>query len=215
MNRLSQWVKQALFLPSIVLIIAACCAGAQNGLSHAGFFRGIHALICDYPEQAIGLLIICLQLVAMRWAGGVLNILLSLASVLLMAEFVHIILGPAIAFTGPIQALATSSGYPQLLSSFAALYWLIPVVWLLCLFSATAQVRIFCTAIVCYFLWLVLTPFFYKLLNLWQEAQEPVMPQVLDLFRNLDWMGSAFVGGFLLTFALIMSLIDTIFPVKH
>ena len=211
MNKSLSLIVQSICLAVFAFVIYAGYCGYNNGLNTADFMSGITAAVQGNYECLIGLVIISLQLCLMRWDKGVFNIGLCVLSFLLMTELVYIILGPKIALTAPLQNLLTAEGMPNVLSSFSSLYWLIPVLWMLTLTRAGAQVRIFCTALLSYLAWVILTPLFSEVVEYWKNFGKDVMPQVLDLFRNAPWMESATIGAFFVLYALFISLMEAIF----
>ena len=86
---------------------------------------------------------------------------------------------------------------------------------MLTLTRAGAQVRIFCTALLSYFAWVILTPLFSEVVEYWKNFGKDVMPQVLDLFRNAPWMESATIGAFFVLYALFISLMEAIFTASE
>ena len=212
MNKSLSLIVQSICLAILAFVIYAGCCGYNNGLNTADFMSGITAAVKGNYECLIGLVIISLQLSLMRWDKGVFNVGLCVLSFLLMAELVYIILGPKIALTAPLQNLLVAEGMPNVLSSFSVMYWLTPLLWMMALTRAGAQVRIFCTAMFCYLAWIALTPLFCELVEFWKNYSSDVMPQVLDIYRNATWMESVTIGGFLLLYALFISLMEAIFP---
>lgn len=212
MNKSLSLCVQSICLIILVFVFYAAYCGYNNGLSTADFFAGVTKAAQGDYESLICLVIISLQLCLMRWDKAVFNAALCVLSFALMAELVCIILGPKIAFTAPLQQLLAAEGMPHALSSFSALYWLTPLLWMMALTRAGAQVRIFCTAMFCYLAWIALTPLFCELVEFWKNYSSDVMPQVLDIYRNATWMESVTIGGFLLLYALFISLMEAIFP---
>lgn len=212
MNKSLSLCVQSICLVILSFVLYAGYCGYNNGLSAADFFAGVTKAVQGDYECLISLVIISLQLCLMRWDKGVFNVALCVLSFALIAELVCIILGPKIALTAPLQHLLVAEGIPNAPSTFSALYWLIPLLWMLVLTRAGAQVRIFCTAIFCYLAWIALTPLFCELVDYWKNYSADVMPQVLDIYRNAAWMESVTIGGFLLLYALFLSLMEAIFP---
>ena len=210
MNKSLSLIVQSICLSILAFVIYAGYCGYNNGLNTADFMSGITAAVQGHYESLIGLVIISLQLSLMRWDKGVFNVALCVLSFALMAELVCIILGPKIGLTAPLQHLLMTEGIPNAPATFSSLYWLIPVMWMLTLTKANAQVRIFCTAMICYLAWIVLTPLFCELVDFWKNYSSDVMPQVLDIYRNAAWMESVTIGGFLLMYALFISLMEAI-----
>lgn len=212
MNKTLSLGVQFICLSVLIFVFYAGYCGYNDGLSTADFFSGVTTAAQGNYEYLIGLAIISLQLCLMRWDKGVFNVGLCLLSFLLMAELVCIILGPKIALTAPLQNLLAAEGMPNAPSAFSSLYWLIPALWMLTLTRAEAQVRIFCTAMLSYLAWIILTPLFSDVVAYWKDFGKDVMPQVLDLYRNAPWMESATIGAFFVLYALFISLMEAMFP---
>ena len=201
-----------LLVVSTILYVSSTTLG--QGLTSAEFFGGVKNLQYANLYLILGAVFIAIQLVVMRWSGYVMNMLLTLTSLLLFAMMATIALGPGISMTSILHNIADSVGMGNPLKANPALYWLIPTTWFLTLLGAKDQVRTFCTALVCYALWLVFTPMLSKVVTQWAAQEEPVLPQVCDIMTGADWMPAAVLGAFLLIFALIVGLLDAIFPEK-
>lgn len=208
-------IKDLLILPVVLLAITLCSltpGGSITNESLAGTFNNIWEGGYTIPIAAA--IILTLQLIAMKWAKVLLNILLTLASILLLFEMATVALGPGISMTSALHKVATTYGINHPFSDNPALYWLIPTVWFLCLIAAPAQVRSFCTAMVCYAAWLICTPLLQSAINEWAEDDDPILPQLLTRFTDTEWMAAATVGGFLLLFAILFDILGAIFSNK-
>lgn len=214
MKHLLHSLKEFILLIVICAIIMACVAGLGQGLNTAAFFEELQNLQYTDLYLVLGILFIALQLVVMRWSGYAMNMLLTLTSTLLFAQMVTIAIGPHVSMTSSLHQLADSLGMVHPLKSNTALYWLIPLTWFLCLLGAKDQVRTFCTALVCYALWLVGTPLMNSAVEKWAANEDPALPQILDILTGADWMPAAVWGCFLLIFALIVGVLDALFPEK-
>lgn len=209
-----RFLKGAILLTLIFLIIIVCVHAAGDALTTARVFEGIK-LFCasDKLILTLGVLVI-LQIIAMNCSGFIMEQLLTLFSILLFAEMATIALGPEISLTAELHQLATSVGQPNPLKTNPALYWLIPLVWFLCLMGAKHQVRAFCTALICYVLWLVLSPIVQTAINDWAASDSAVLPQLKGLMDGAAWMPTLILGAFFLLFSLILSILDNIIPDK-
>ena len=214
MKHLLHSSKEFILLIVICAIIMACVAGLGQGLNTAAFFESLQNLQYTDLYLVLGILFIALQLVVMRWSGYAMNMLLTLTSTLLFAQMVTIAIGPHVSMTASLHQLADSLGMVHPLKSNTALYWLIPLAWFLCLLGAKDQVRTFCTALVCYALWLAGTPLMNSAVEKWAANEDPALPQILDILTGADWMPAAVWGCFLLIFALIVGVLDALFPEK-
>ncbi|MBQ9095157.1 MAG: hypothetical protein IJY53_02335 [Akkermansia sp.] len=207
-------LKEFFLLLLVCAITYVCATTLGQGLTTAVFFEELQNLQYTDLYLVLGILFIALQLVVMRWGGYAMNMLLTLTSTLLFAQMVTIAIGPHVSMTASLHQLADSLGMDHPLKSNTALYWLIPLTWFLCLLGAKDQVRTFCTALVCYALWLVGTPLMNSAVEKWAANEEPALPQILDILTGADWMPAAVWGCFLLIFALIVGVLDALFPEK-
>ena len=207
-------LKEFFLLLLVCAITYVCATTLGQGLTTAVFFEELQNLQYTDLDLVLGILFIALQLVVMRWGGYAMNMLLTLTSTLLFAQMVTIAIGPHVSMTASLHQLADSLGMDHPLKSNTALYWLIPLTWFLCLLGAKDQVRTFCTALVCYALWLVGTPLMNSAVEKWAANEEPALPQILDILTGADWMPAAVWGCFLLIFALIVGVLDALFPEK-
>lgn len=207
-------LKEFFLLLLVCAITYVCATTLGQGLNTAAFFEELQNLQYTDLYLVLGILFIALQLVVMRWGGYAMNMLLTLTSTLLFAQMVTIAIGPHVSMTSSLHQLADSLGMDHPLKSNTALYWLIPLTWFLCLLGAKDQVRTFCTALVCYALWLVGTPLMNSAVEKWAANEDPALPQILDILTGADWMPAAVWGCFLLIFALIVGVLDALFPEK-
>ncbi len=205
-------LKDLLILPIVLLAITLSCLTLNTPITADALAETLNKICCgSYTVLIAVVAIVVLQLIAMKWAKVLMSILLTLSSILLFFEMATVALGPGISMTASLHKLATAYGIAHPLSDNPALYWLIPSVWFLCLIGARAQVRSFCTAMVCYAAWLICTPLLQRAINSWAEQDEPMLPQLLTRFTDTEWMAAATVGGFLLFFALILDILGSIF----
>lgn len=214
MKNLLLSIKEFILLIAVCAILYVCGTSLGQGLTTAAFFEGVKNLQHVGLHLGLGVLFITIQLVAMRWSGYMMNILLTITSILLFAMMATIALGPGISMTSVLHTMAESVDLDNPLKVNPALYWLIPVTWFLCLLGAKDQVRTFCTALVCYAMWLVFTPMLSEVIMQWGAQEEPALPQICEIMTGAEWMPAAVLGAFLLIFALIVGLLDAIFPEK-
>lgn len=151
--------------------------------------------------------VLALQLVAMKWLGGVWNVLFSLLTVLLMATLVSIAGDFKTALTPQVyevlQSYTGGNNLVQMLTIFT--------LWFLACYCAQDQVKVFVTAVVCYLLWLLLTWLLTMGVNTWLGMGEPAPAQLATLFRNTPWLPAALPGAFLLIYAELMAIFDACF----
>lgn len=214
MKNLLLSLKDFILILAVSAIVYVCCTTMGQGLTAAEFFGGVKNLQYVNLYISLGTVFVAMQLVVMRWSGYVMNVLLTFSSILLFAMMATIALGPGISMTTILHNMAESVGMGNPLKANPALYWLIPTTWFLTLLGARDQVRTFCTALVCYALWLVFTPMLSNVVTQWATQDEPVLPQVADIMTGADWMPAAVLGAFLLIFSVIVGLLDAIFPEK-
>lgn len=207
-------LKNILLLILLCTILTVSINNLSSGLSTGVFFDGACSLRFSYFYGFPLLIIISLQLVAMRCSTFAFNILLTVFSVLLFAEMATLAFGPAIAQTPAIHQHAVDSGLGNILCTNSALYWLIPLCWFISLMGAKHQVRIFCMTLVCYILWIILTPMLNGLVSNWGDQENPVLSQTINILSGADWMPAVAIGCFLLIFAFMVDLLENIFPEK-
>ena len=207
-------LKEFFLLLLVCAISYVCVTTLGQGLTTAVFFERVKNLQYVSLYISLGALFIAIQLVVMRWSGYVMNILLTVTSLLLFAMMATLALGPGISMTESLHHIADSIGMGSPLKANPALYWLIPVTWFLTLLGARDQVRTFCMALVCYVLWLVCTPLLSNVVEQWGAQEEPVLPQIADIMTGAEWMPACVLGCFLLIFAVCVGLLDAIFPEK-
>ena len=214
MKPLLHTLKDFVLLILLCIIILVSINNLWFGMTTGVFFDGAgnlqYSVFCGF----LGLLCICLQLAAMRWSTYALNSLLTIFSILLFAEMVTLAFGPAIAQTPAIHQQAVSAGMGNVLRSNSALYWLIPLGWFIALLGAKHQVRIFCMALVCYTLWIVFTPMLNSIADKCATQSTPVLQQTFNILSGAEWMPAVALGCFLLLFAMIVDLLETVFPEK-
>ena len=209
-----RFLKGAILLTLIFLILIVCFHAVGDALTSARVIEGVK-LFCASDKLIITLgILIILQIIAMNCSGFIMEQLLTLFSILLFAEMATIALGPEISLTSELQQLAAGVGQPNPLKANPALYWLIPLVWFLSLLGAKHQVRAFCSALVCYVLWLVLSPIVQTAVADWAASDSDILPQLKGLMDGAAWMPSLILGAFFLLFSLILSILDNIIPDK-
>lgn len=214
MKYLLRSLKDLALILSVCVIVLSCMPHIGKGLTTALFFEGMLDLRNTELYIGLGILFISIQLVAMRWTGALMNMLLTFSSILLFALMATLALGPQISMTASLHQVAETMGMGHPLKANPALYWLIPLTWFLCLLGANGQVRTFCTALVCYALWLVFTPMLCNVVQNWANQEQPALPQIMEIMSGAAWMPAAVLGCFLLVFAIIVGLLDSIFPDK-
>lgn len=184
-------------------------------MSTAVFFDGV----CNFQYFSFYgfpvLIIISLQLAAMRCSTFAFNIFLIAFSVLLFAEMATLAFGPSVAQTPAIHQHAVNTGLGNILCTNSSMYWLIPLCWFISLTGAKHQVRIFCMTLVCYILWIVFTPMVNEMLKNWEAQETPVLSQTFNILTGADWMPAVAIGCFLLLFTLMVDLLENIFPEKQ
>lgn len=196
----------------LFLLLALACCGAADGLTTGELWNTLQESAVSRCNLLMWCGILALQLVLMRWLGGVWNVVFSLLSIALMAELVMLAGGMKAAVTTPLYPLMSDAGLAQLTSAYPVLYWLIPTSWFIACLCARDQVRVFITAVACYLLWLLLTWLLSLGVNTWLGMGEPAPEQLANLFRAYPWLPSAIPGAFLLIYAELMAVLEACLP---
>ena len=200
-------VFQILLLILLVMLATACC-DATAGLTADELWKNFHNVLTSPPTGYAWIIIIALQFFAMKWLGGVWNVIFSIMSFLLLAELMMIAGGLEMAITSKLFALVKSAGYTDITAKFPVIYWLVPVLWLLSCFCAKDQVRVFLTAICCYALWLLLSWLLCLGVDTWLSMGKPQPENLAETFRTAPWLTSALPACFLLIYALMMAVFE-------
>ncbi len=192
----------------LLVMLASACQDAVTGLTTDELWKNFLNTLCSSPAKYAWIIIIALQFYAMKWLGGVWNVIFSLMSFLLLAELVMIAGGLEAAITPKLFALMKAAGYADITVKFPVIYWLVPVLWLLSCFCAKDQVRVFLTAICCYALWLLLSWLLCTGVDTWLSMGRPQPEKLADTFRVAPWLTSALPACFLLIYALMMAIFE-------
>lgn len=162
----------------------------------------------------ISALLLAAQLIAMRWAGAVLNICLLVFSILLPAQILSLALGSDIGITSVVNTALEQEGLHNPFTHYSSLSYGIPILWVISLVGAPAPLRATITGWICYVLWLIATPILLANTSVWQNQESALMQQLSELFNNTVWMNAAVPGLFLLAFAIFFELLCNLFPGK-
>lgn len=212
MKHLLPLIREGTALPLLFALIATgglyLCTPHDNNGASADFFR----LLSD--PIAISAVLVALQLVAMRWSGVMLNLLLLICTILFSAMVLAFTLGSNAALTEVVTGALTAENIQLTDEKAGILYWLIPCAWLMVLISAPAKLRASATGSVCYFIWLILTPLLSDNTDIWKDSDNALIQQLSELFSNTSWMNAAVPGLFLLIFAFTFELLCSLFPGK-
>ena len=196
----------------LFLWLAQVCSNVASGLTTPGLIEGLQQVVIVNNEVLLWGSVVILQLAAMRWLGGIWNVIFSLLSIALMVELVAIAGGVEAAITAPLFAELKAMGLAELDKHYPVAYWLIPTLWLLACLSARDQVRVFITAVVCYLLWLLFTWLGALGTTTWLSMGEPAPAQLADIARANPWLPSAVPGFFLLVYAELTAIFEACLP---
>ena len=144
-----------------------------------------------------------------RGVTAIWNVLYALSLILMLAAGSIFFINLPLALPSAIGSMPELQFLPTLYRTEAALVSFIPVVFLLGLLLSNARVRIFIYSVVCYVLWYGLSELFTYLLSLWQQAETPVLPELLAFLYDTRWLLVALIGAFLLVYDLILSFSET------
>lgn len=189
-------------------LLVLACSDADRGLTAEGLWNGILSAATEHTEWLMWGAIAALQLVLMRWLGGLWNVVFSLLSVLLMAELIMLAGNLQAAITTPLFNELSAAGAGDIVSRYPVAYWLIPMLWFISCLCAPNQVRVFITAVVCYLLWLFLSWLVTLGVNTWLGMGEPAPAQLASLFSASPWLTAAIPGCFLLIYAELMAIFE-------
>ncbi len=189
-------------------LLVLACSDACSGLTAGELWSGLKTAATEHHEWLMWSAIAALQLVLMRWLGGLWNVVFSLLSILLMAELVMLAGNLQAAITAPLYAELADAGAGDIVSRYPVAYWLIPVLWFIACLCAPNQVRVFITAVVCYLLWLLLSWLFILGVTTWLGMGEPAPAQLASLFSASPWLTAAVPGCFLFIYAELMALFE-------
>lgn len=192
----------------LLVMLASACQDAVTGLTSSELWKNFLNMLSSSPAKYGWIIIIALQFFAMKWLGGVWNVIFSIMSFLLLAELVMIAGGLEAAITPKFFELMKAAGYADISVKFPVIYWLVPVLWLLSCFCAKDQVRVFLTAICCYALWLLLSWVLGSGVDTWLSMGRPQPEGLADSFRMAPWLSSALPACFLLIYALMMAIFE-------
>lgn len=192
----------------LLVMLASACQDAVTGLTSSELWKNFLNMLSSSPAKYGWIIIIALQFFAMKWLGGVWNVIFSIMSFLLLAELVMIAGGLEAAITPKFFELMKAAGYADISVKFPVIYWLVPVLWLLSCFCAKDQVRVFLTAICCYALWLLLSWVLCAGVDTWLSMGRPQPEGLADSFRMAPWLSSALPACFLLIYALMMAIFE-------
>ncbi|MBQ7023412.1 MAG: hypothetical protein IJN29_07520 [Akkermansia sp.] len=198
----------------LFLLLALSCCGATDGLTTGELWNTLQETAVRHANILLWCGILALQLVLMRWLGGIWNVVFSLLSIALMAELIMLAGGMQAAVTAPCYDLLSEAGLAQLTTAYPVLYWLVPTLWFLACLCAHDQVRVFITAVACYLLWLLLTWLLSLAVNTWLGMGDPAPEHLANLFRAYPWLTSAIPGAFLLIYAELMAVLEACLPKK-
>lgn len=192
----------------LLVMLASACQDAVTGLTSSELWKNFLNMLSNSPAKYGWIIIIALQFLAMKWLGGVWNVIFSIMSFLLLAELVMIAGGLEAAITPKFFELMKAAGYADISVKFPVIYWLVPVLWLLSCFCAKDQVRVFLTAICCYALWLLLSWILGSSVDTWLSMGRPQPEGLAASFRMAPWLSSALPACFLLIYALMMAIFE-------
>lgn len=192
----------------LLVMLATACHDATAGLTADELWKNLLNTLTSPPTVYAWIIIVVFQIFAMKWLGGVWNVIFSIMSFLLLTELVMIAGGLEAAITPRLFTLVKAAGYADITAKFPVIYWLVPVLWLLSCFCAKDQVRVFLTAICCYALWLLLSWLLCIGVDTWLSMGEPQPEKLADTFRMAPWLTSALPACFLLIYALLMAIFE-------
>ncbi len=192
----------------LLVMLATACHDATAGLTADELWKNFLNTLTSPPTVYAWIIIVVFQIFAMKWLGGVWNVIFSIMSFLLLTELVMIAGGLEAAITPRLFTLVKAAGYADITAKFPVIYWLVPVLWLLSCFCAKDQVRVFLTAICCYALWLLLSWLLCIGVDTWLSMGEPQPEKLADTFRMAPWLTSALPACFLLIYALLMAIFE-------
>lgn len=204
-----------IFCLILLAVIAQACISGGSSLDAWRVKCGLEIVAEEQRGMIFWVGVIALQLVAMQWAGAIWNVLLSLLTIILTAGLVMLAVSQKAAVTPVLYEQMNAFRLGDLLSLYPAALWLVPTMWFIACLCAQEQVRTFCTAIICYGLWLALSAACFIGLQHWQAMDNPPMADILRNFTCCPWLASALPGVFLLLFALLMALTEGLIPRKR
>lgn len=144
-----------------------------------------------------------------RGVTAIWNVLYALSLILMLAAGSLFFINLPLALPSAIGNMPELQFLPTLYRTEAALVSFIPVVFILGLLLSSARVRIFLYTVICYTLWYGLSELFTYLLDLWQQAETPFMPELLAFLYDTRWLLVALIGAFLLVYDIILAFTET------
>lgn len=209
MKPLIPFIKEAAALCILFALITAGSLHLYASLNETSFFSYLThpCVICA--------VLLALQLVAMKWSGSMLNLLLLIFTILSCAVLMALTLGLDVAITEAVQQSLQEESIQLPTDKLAAQYKLIPIAWFIALLSAPAQLRATSTGAICYFVWLAVTAALLNNTDMWAGTDNALAQQLSELFTNTSWMNAAVPGLFLLFFAITFELLCSLLPGKR
>lgn len=190
----------------LLVLLALALQHITCGMTVGALWQQLTAHACSDWQILTWAAGVALILSLIRCLDIVWNVIFSLSTFLLMAGLVLIAaVDPEAACTPQLAKLLDAAGY---IKQVPDILWLIPVLWLMGCLCARNQVPVFLTAVVCYFLWLLLTWLLTLGVNTWLSMGKPSPEMLADLFRGNSWLPAAITGTFLLVYALMMSVFE-------
>lgn len=211
MKRLSKPIFQVLCLILFAVVGMSCVLGGTS-LDCWRLWCGLQETFSSHRMDLLWAAALSLQLTLIKGTNAVWNLLFCLLSILFAAWLVTLAAGQGCALTSPLQEQLNAHMSGNLADSYPSALWLLPLLWFICCLCAKNQVRIFCTALLCYALWLGITALGMHGVQAWQAMENPPQADLLLSFTCCPWLIPAIPGLFLLIFALLMSLAEAFLP---